>query len=130
MLFVQYSSWTRSWLFFAGVRRPPRSPQRRSSAASDVYTRQVVLPATVALLVLAGPLTVVIFHYGKFDEQDVRMSTLALMAYSIGLMGFSMVKVLAPGYFARQDTKTTVKIGVQSLVLPFLIHISEPTRPY
>ena len=47
--------------------------------------------------VLAGPLTVVIFHYGKFDEQDVRMSTLALMAYSTGLMGFSMVKVLAPG---------------------------------
>jgi putative peptidoglycan lipid II flippase len=43
------------------------------------------------------------------------MSTLALMAYSSGLMGFSMVKVLAPGFFARQDTKTPVKIGVQSL---------------
>ena len=43
-----------------------------------------MLPATVALLILAGPLTVVIFHYGKFDEQDVHMSTLALMAYSIG----------------------------------------------
>ena len=52
--------------------------------------------AVVALLLLAGPLTVAIFHYGKFDEQDVRMSTLALMAYSSGLMAFSMVKVLAP----------------------------------
>ena len=78
-------------------------------------TAIVVLPATLALLLLAGPLTVVIFHYGKFDEQDVRMSTLALMAYSSGLMGFSMVKVLAPGFFARQDTKTPVRIGIQSL---------------
>ena len=78
-------------------------------------TTIVVLPATLALLLLAGPLTVTIFHYGKFDEQDVRMSMLALMAYSSGLMGFSMVKVLAPGYFARQDTKTPVRIGIQSL---------------
>jgi putative peptidoglycan lipid II flippase len=77
----------------------------------------VVLPATLALLLLAGPITVAIFHYGEFDEQDVRMSMLALMAYSLGLTGFSLVKVLAPGYFARQDTKTPVKIGVQSLLL-------------
>lgn len=75
----------------------------------------VVLPATVALVVLAGPLTVTIFHYGKFDEHDVRMSSLALMAYASGLLAFSMVKVLAPGYFARQDTRTPVRIGVQSL---------------
>jgi putative peptidoglycan lipid II flippase len=75
----------------------------------------VVLPATVALVVLAGPLTVTIFHYGKFDEHDVRMSSLALMAYATGLLAFSMVKVLAPGYFARQDTRTPVRIGVQSL---------------
>lgn len=75
----------------------------------------VVLPATAALLVLAGPLTVAIFHYGRFDENDVRMSSLALMAYSSGLLGFSLVKVLAPGFFARQDTRTPVRIGIQSL---------------
>lgn len=78
-------------------------------------TTIVVLPATLALLLLAGPLTVTIFHYGRFDAHDVRMSTLALMAYSIGLMGFSLVKVLAPGYFARQDTRTPVRIGLQAL---------------
>ena len=85
-----------------------QSPERFASTLDWAIklTTIVVLPATVALLLLAGPLTVVIFHYGAFDEQDVRMSTLALMAYSIGLMGFSMVKVLAPGYFARQDTRT------------------------
>ena len=75
----------------------------------------VVLPATAALIVLAGPLTVAIFHYGRFDENDVRMSALALMAYSSGLLGFSLVKVLAPGYFARQNTRTPVRIGIQAL---------------
>jgi putative peptidoglycan lipid II flippase len=77
----------------------------------------VVLPATVALVVLAGPLTVTIFHYGKFDAHDVRMASLALMAYASGLLAFSLVKVLAPGYFARQDTRTPVRIGIQALSL-------------
>jgi len=84
----------------------------------------VVLPATLALLLLAGPLTVAIFHYGRFDEQDVHMSTLALMAYSLGLLGFSMVKVLAPGFFARQDTRTPVKIGIQSLGLNMALNVA------
>ena len=97
----------------------------------------VVLPATVALVAIAGPLTVTIFHYGKFDAQDVRMSTLALMAYASGLLAFSMVKVLAPGYFARQDTRTPVRIGIQALsvnmglnllvVLP--LALAYPDRP-
>ncbi len=102
-----------------------QSPERFASTLDWAVklTTIVVLPATLALLILAGPLTVVIFHYGKFDEQDVHMSTLALMAYSIGLMGFSMVKVLAPGFFARQDTRTPVKIGVQSLVLSMSLNV-------
>jgi putative peptidoglycan lipid II flippase len=77
----------------------------------------VVLPATLALIVLAGPLTVTIFHYGEFDAHDVRMASLALMAYATGLLAFSMVKVLAPGYFARQDTRTPVRIGIQALAV-------------
>jgi len=56
----------------------------------------VVLPATLALVVLSGPLTVTIFHYGKFDEHDVRMSSLALTAYASALLAFSMVKVSPP----------------------------------
>ncbi len=80
-------------------------------------TLLVVVPATLALLVLAGPLTVAIFHYGEFDAHDVRMAALALMAYASALLGFSMVKVLAPGYFARQDTRTPVRIGLQALSL-------------
>jgi putative peptidoglycan lipid II flippase len=75
----------------------------------------VVTPAAVGLLMLAGPLTATIFGYGEFDARDVTMSSYALMAYSVGLVGFSLVKVLAPGYFARQDTRTPVKVGVISL---------------
>ena len=75
----------------------------------------VVLPATAALIVLAGPLTATLFHYGEFNAADVRMAALALTAYAAGLPAFSMVKVLAPGYFARQDTRTPVGIGIRAL---------------
>ena len=75
----------------------------------------IALPAAVGLLMLAGPLTATIFGYGEFDARDVQMSSYALMAYSLGLLGFSLVKVLAPGYFARQDTRTPVRIGILAL---------------
>jgi putative peptidoglycan lipid II flippase len=83
----------------------------------------VVAPATVALMMLAGPLTVAIFHYGEFNAEDVRMSSLALMAYATGLMGFSLVKVLAPGFFARQDTRTPMRIGVRSLAVNVALNL-------
>jgi putative peptidoglycan lipid II flippase len=75
----------------------------------------IVTPAAVGLLMLAGPLMATIFGHGEFDAADVRMSSYALMAYAVGLIGFSMVKVLAPGYFARQDTRTPVKVGMIAL---------------
>jgi len=83
----------------------------------------VVAPATVALMVLAGPLTVTIFHYGEFNAEDVRMSSLALVAFATGLMGFSLVKVLAPGFYARQDTRTPMKIGVRALAINMLLNV-------
>lgn len=78
-------------------------------------TVTIAMPAAVGLLMLAGPLIATIFGYGKFDDRDVLMCGYALMAYSLGLIGFSLVKVLAPGYFARQDTKTPVKVGIIAL---------------
>jgi putative peptidoglycan lipid II flippase len=78
-------------------------------------TITIATPAAVGLLMLAGPLIATIFGYGKFDDRDVLMCGYALMAYSLGLIGFSLVKVLAPGYFARQDTKTPVKVGIVAL---------------
>jgi putative peptidoglycan lipid II flippase len=78
-------------------------------------TFTVVVPAAIGLLMLSGPLIATIFGYGAFTHRDVLMCGYALMAYSFGLLGFSMVKVLAPGYFARQDTKTPVKVGLIAL---------------
>jgi putative peptidoglycan lipid II flippase len=78
-------------------------------------TVTVVVPAAIGLLMLAGPLMSTLFGYGAFTEYHVLMSGYALMAYSFGLFGFSMVKVLAPGYYARQDTRTPVKVGLIAL---------------
>jgi putative peptidoglycan lipid II flippase len=75
----------------------------------------LVTPAAVGLFVLAGPLIATIYGYGEFTDRDVRMTTYALMMYALGLLGFSMVKVLAPGYFARQDPRTPVRVGMISL---------------
>jgi putative peptidoglycan lipid II flippase len=90
------------------------------SATIDWAIRLTLLlasPAAVALLVLAGPLTATIFGYGKFDARNIQMATYALMAYSWGLLGFSLVKVLAPGFFARQDTRTPVRIALTALAI-------------
>src|SRR5690349_4269183 len=65
---------------------------------------------------LAEPLMATLFHRGEFTARDVAMSAASLRAYAPGLLGFILVKVLAPGYFARQDTRTPVRAGVQSLV--------------
>ena len=78
------------------------------TATLDWALRLVILlvsPAAVAMLAFAGPLTATTFGYGAFNAHDVQMASYALMAYSWGLLGFSLVKVLAPGYFARQDTQ-------------------------
>lgn len=75
----------------------------------------VTIPAAVGLFALAGPLCATIYGHGQFHAGDVRMASYALMTYSIGLLAFSLVKVLAPGYFARQDTRTPVRVGMISL---------------
>jgi putative peptidoglycan lipid II flippase len=84
----------------------------------------LVSPAAVAMLVFAGPLTATTLGYGEFDGHDVRMSSYALMAYSWGLLGFSLVKVLAPGYFARQDTKTPVRVGLIALGVNIALNVA------
>jgi putative peptidoglycan lipid II flippase len=83
----------------------------------------LVSPAAVALLVFAGPLTATTFGYGKFDTHDVHMASYALMAYSWGLLGFSLVKVLAPGYFARQNTRTPVRVGLIALAVNMALNL-------
>jgi len=83
----------------------------------------IALPAAVGLLVLAGPALATIFFRGEFTVTDVEMARMSLMAYSLGLLGFILVKVLAPGYFARQDTKTPVKVGVIALLVNMVLNV-------
>jgi putative peptidoglycan lipid II flippase len=76
----------------------------------------LALPCAVALLVFPMPLVAVLFHYGQFQPQDVAQTTRALMGYGVGLMGLVAVKVLAPGFYARQDIRTPVRIAIIVLV--------------
>ena len=80
-------------------------------------------PAAVALAVLSAPLVVALFHYGKFTGIDVLMTQQALVAYSFGLLGLILVKILAPGFYARQNIKTPVKIAVFTLVTTQLMNL-------
>jgi putative peptidoglycan lipid II flippase len=79
-------------------------------------TLMLALPAAAALAVLAVPLIATLFHYGQFSEHDVFMTRNALVAYSVGLLGLILVKVLAPGFYARQNIRTPVRIAIIALV--------------
>ncbi len=82
------------------------------------------LPAAVALVLLAEPLIATLFHYGEVTDRDVMMSAQSLRAYSLGLLAFMLIKVLAPGFFARQDTRTPVKIGVIAMVANMVLNLA------
>ena len=79
-------------------------------------TLLLALPAAAALALLAVPLITTLFHYGEFSVHDVLMTRNALIAYSVGLLGLILVKVLAPGFYARQNIKTPVKIAFIALI--------------
>ena len=84
----------------------------------------ITLPAAVGLAVMARPILVTLFQQGAFTAEDVEMSALALGAYAIGLPAFIAVKVLAPGFFARQDTRTPVKIGLIAMGVNVLCNLA------
>ncbi len=76
----------------------------------------IVVPSVIGMYVLSGQLMVTLFQYNEFSQHDALMSAKSLRAYSFGLIGLALVKVLAPGFYAKQDTKTPVKIGVISMI--------------
>lgn len=97
------------------------------AATIDWSMRLVLLiatPAAAGLIVLAQPLVATIFYGGAFSADDVAMTALALQAFAIGLVGFSFVKILAPAYFARHDTRTPVRIALIALGVNFVLSVS------
>lgn len=84
----------------------------------------LTLPAAAALALLAIPLITTLFYYGAFSMEDVWMTREALIAYSIGLLGLILVKVLAPGFYARQNIRTPVKVAILTLVATQLMNLA------
>ncbi|UTA49679.1 murein biosynthesis integral membrane protein MurJ [Simiduia sp. 21SJ11W-1] len=84
----------------------------------------VALPSTLALLLLAVPILSTLFLYGKTSVGDIAMSGLSLQAYALGLTAFMLIKVLAPGFYARQDMKTPVRIGVVAMVANMVLNLA------
>src|SRR5471030_328710 len=83
----------------------------------------MVLPCTLALAILAEPLTVSLFQYGKRSEEHTSELQRALIAYSVGLLGIIVIKVLAPGFYAQQNIRTPVKIAIFTLIVTQLFNL-------
>ncbi len=107
-------------------RKYARRDQQAFSATLDWALRLallVTIPAALGLVVLAKPILIALFQYQAFQLSDVEMSAMSLMAYAIGLPAFIVVKVLAPGYYSRQDTKTPVRIAIIAMVTNMALNL-------
>ncbi len=83
----------------------------------------IAVPATVGLFLLAQPILSTLFEYGAFAATDTYMATFSLMAYCLGLPAMVLIKILANGFYARQDTRTPVRIGIQAMCLNMLLNM-------
>ncbi|OED42754.1 murein biosynthesis integral membrane protein MurJ [Endozoicomonas sp. (ex Bugula neritina AB1)] len=111
----------------------PSLSRKHAEASSDYFSKTIDwairlvlligIPSAVALFILAGPLIATLFDYGEMQDRDVLMSAMSLKAYSIGLVAFMLIKVLAPGYFARQDTKTPVRIAIKAMAANMVFNL-------
>jgi putative peptidoglycan lipid II flippase len=97
------------------------------SSAMDWALRSVLviaIPSSIGLYMLATPLFAALFQYGKFHAHDVEMASLSLRAYALGLPAFMLVKVLASGFYARQDIKTPVRVAIAALLVNMLLNVT------
>jgi putative peptidoglycan lipid II flippase len=81
------------------------------------------LPAMAGLMVLSQPIVALLFMRGEFTQHDVLMVSYSLIAYSTGLLSYMLIKVLAPGFYARQDIKTPVRIGVIAMLANMVFNL-------
>ncbi|GAA4504210.1 murein biosynthesis integral membrane protein MurJ [Gluconacetobacter tumulicola] len=87
------------------------------------YAMVLTLPAALGMIVLAHPIIATLFQHGAFTPRDAMLSAQSLRAFAIGLPAFVLIKVLAPGFFARGDTATPVRIGLFTLTLNFVLNL-------
>ena len=130
-----------SWLYYAdrlmefpsgllgaalGTKLLPSLSRHHAAQSADEYSRLLdwglrlafllAAPAAAALALLAVPMVTTLFHYGEFTASDVLATQRAVVAYSVGLVGLIVVKVLAPGFYARQDIRTPVRMALAALL--------------
>lgn len=107
-------------------RQHASADQERFAVLMDWALRMVILvgvPAAVALILLAEPLLATLFQYGAMTAHDTAMAAMSLRAYAFGLLAFMLIKVLAPGYFARQDTRTPVKVAIKAMIANMALNL-------
>ncbi|MGB0132959.1 murein biosynthesis integral membrane protein MurJ [Dokdonella sp.] len=85
-------------------------------------TLLIAVPAMLALVVLAKPILATLFQHGEFTAHDVEMASMSLAALALGLPAFALVKVVAPAFYARQDTKTPVRAGIIAMVASMVLN--------
>jgi putative peptidoglycan lipid II flippase len=86
-------------------------------------TLLIAVPAMLALVLLARPLLATLLQHGRFTAHDVDMAALSLQALAFGLPAFALVKIVAPAFYARQDTKTPVRAGVVAMVANMIMNV-------
>lgn len=111
----------------------PTLSQQHARASSEQFNQTlnwalrlvalITVPACAGLFILAGPILTSLFEYGKFSAHDSYFSSLSLMAYMLGLPALIVIKILAPGFYARQDTRTPVRIGIIAMVCNMFLNI-------
>ena len=112
----------------------PKLSEQHATQSMDVFSNMldwalrwallIGVPATVALVILAKPMLTTLFQYRVFSPHDVEMASRSLVAFSLGLVGYVLVKVLAPGFYARQDTRTPVRVGVIAMIVNVLVSLA------
>jgi putative peptidoglycan lipid II flippase len=111
----------------------PRLSRRQAESSPEAFSHTMDwglrmtlvfgVPSAVGLLLLAGPMLTTLFQSDVFDAYDVEMASRSLMAYALGLQAFILIKVLAPGYYARQDTRTPVRIAVIAMAANMVLNL-------
>ena len=84
----------------------------------------IAIPSTVGLILLAKPILTSLIQYREFTALDTHMASLSLITYALGLPAFILIKVLAPGFYSRQDTKTPVKIGIIAMLCNIVLNLA------
>lgn len=112
----------------------PSLSRKQAAQSSAAYTETlswglrmilfISIPAAMALFVLAQPILTTLFQYGQLTAYDVKMASFSLQAYSLGLLPMMLIKVLASGFYAQQDMKTPVKIGIVALIANMVFNLA------